>query len=231
MMEETVSLIYQNKNLLVVSKPAGLPVYKIRGDSLMQRLTRRFPELKKVSSPPRYGLIHRLDQETSGLVLIAKNSQALSFFQQQFQSRKVEKKYLALAVGHFIPKKGTIQTLIGRSKKDFRQQKVFLPGSPGISHQREAVTYYKVIREFLEFSLVELSPKTGRRHQLRVHLAWKQHPIVGDKRYGFKQQSSVKYLKHQFLHAFYLKIKLMNGEEKEFVLPLPDQLKQVLSCL
>jgi len=230
-MKEIIRLIYEDKDLLVVNKPAGLPVYKIQGDGLMQRLIKRFPTLKEVGQSPRYGLIHRLDKETSGLVLIAKNNQALSFFQQQFQTRKVEKKYLALVRGHLVLKEGSIQTLIGRSKKDFRKQKVFLPGSPGASQQREAVTYYKVIQEFSGFSLVELSPKTGRRHQLRVHLAWKQHPIVGDKRYGFKQQSSVKYLKHQFLHAFYLKIKLMNGEEKEFILPLPDQLKKVLSCL
>ena len=230
-MKDIVRLIYQDKDLLVVSKPAGLPVYGIQEDSLMQELVKRFPELKEAGSLPRYGLIHRLDKETSGLVLIAKNNQALSFFQKQFQERKVEKKYLALVVGHLIPKKGSIQTLIGRSKKDFRKQKVFLPGSPQSGHQREAITYYSVKQEFPQFSLVELSPKTGRRHQLRVHLSWKQHPIVGDRSYGFKRQSSVKYLKHQFLYAFSIKIKLMNGEEKEFVLPLPDHLKKILSCL
>ena len=228
---EEINLVYKNENLLVVEKPAGLPVYQTEGESLLRKLTEEFPSLKQTGSPPRYGLIHRLDKETSGLILVARNNQALSFFQKQFKERKAEKKYLALVVGHLRPREGIIQTLIGRSKKDFRRQKVFLPADPQSSSAREAITYYKVLQEFPRFSLLELSPKTGRRHQLRVHLAWKHHPLVGDKRYGFKQQSSVKYLEHQFLHAFYLKIQLMDGEEKEFSLPLPSGLKKVLTCL
>ncbi len=228
---EEITSVYENKNLLVVKKPAGLPVYQPEERSLIQQLIKDYPDLAKVGSPPRYGLVHRLDKETSGLVLVAKNKQALSFFQKQFQERKAEKKYLALVVGHLRPQEGVIQAPIGRSKKDFRKQKIFLPADPQSSSAREAITYYKVLQEFSRFSLLELSPKTGRRHQLRVHLAWKHHPLVGDKRYGFKQQSRVKYLEHQFLHAFYLKIQLMDGEEKEFSLPLPSNLKKVLTCL
>jgi len=228
---EEIILVYENKNLLIVGKPAGLPVYQTKGESLLRKLTEEFPSLKQAGSPPRYGLIHRLDKETSGLILVARNNQALSFFQKQFQKRKAEKKYLALVVGHLRPQQGVIQAPIGRSKKDFRKQKIFLPADPQSSSAREAVTYYKVLQEFPRFSLLELSPKTGRRHQLRAHLAWKHHPIVGDKRYGFKQQSRVKYLEHQFLHAFYLKVQLMSGKEKEFSLPLPSGLKKVLTCL
>ena len=205
-MKEIIRSVYQDKNLLVVSKPAGLPVYRTQGSSLMQTVIQQDSSLTQVGHPPRYGLIHRLDKETSGLILIAKNDQALSFFQEQFQARKVKKKYLALVEGHFSVKNGTIKSLIGRSKKDFRKQKVFLPLSPNASQQREAVTLYQVIKEFPHCTLLELSPQTGRKHQLRVHLAWKHHPIIGDDKYGFKGQFKVKYLEHLFLHAFYLKI-------------------------
>jgi 23S rRNA pseudouridine1911/1915/1917 synthase len=231
MEKEKISLLYQNENLLVVNKPAGLVVYQAEGESLIQNLLKADSSLEKVGKPPRYGLIHRLDKETSGLLLIARNNPALAFFQKQFQEREVEKKYLALVWGHFQLKEGIIKAPIGRSKKDFRKQKVFFPTDPHSSSAKPAITLYKVLQEFNQFSLLELSLKTGRRHQLRVHLAWKKHPVVGDQQYGFKNQFKLKYLKHHFLHSFYLKIHLMNGEEKEFFSPLPVQLKKVLTCL
>ena len=229
---DTIKIIYQDDNLLVVNKPAGFPVYQQEGkDSLMQQLVQQKPSLSKVGDPPRYGLIHRLDKETSGLILVAKSNLALEFFQKQFQARTAKKKYLALVTGHFSVAQGTIESLIGRSKQDFRKQKVFLPLEPKVGQARKAITDYKVLKEYPHCSLVEISPRTGRKHQIRVHLAWKHHPIIGDKKYGFKEQFEVECLKRLFLHAFYLKVKLMNGEEKEFSLPLPEDLKKVLLCL
>ena len=227
-----ISIVYQNDNLLVVDKPAGLPVYKEgKGESLMKEIIKRNASLAKVGKSPRYGLIHRLDKETSGLILVAKNNRALKFFQKQFQERTAKKKYLALVEGHFALSQGEIKSLIGRSKQDFRKQKVFLPFEPGADRARQAITFYKVLKEYSHCSLIEVSPQTGRKHQIRAHLAWKHHPVLGDKKYGFKGQFKVECLKRLFLHAFYLKVKLMNGEEKEFSLSLPENLKQVLSCL
>ena len=229
---DKIEIVFQNDNLLVVDKPAGLPVYEQEGkNSLMEKLVQQEPDLSKVGHSPRYGLVHRLDKETSGLILVAKNNKALEFFQKQFQARTAKKKYLALVDGHLCPKEESINTLIGRSKQDFRKQKVFLPLEPKVGRARKAITDYKVLKEYPHCSLIEVSPQTGRKHQIRVHLAWKHHPIIGDEKYGFKGQFKVKCLRRLFLHAFYLKVKLMNGEEKEFSLPLPEDLKKVLLCL
>ena len=229
---DKIEIVYQNDNLLVVNKPAGFSVYQKTGkDNLMSQLIQQEPKLAKVGAPPRYGLIHRLDKETSGLILIAKNNQALNFFQKQFQERTAKKKYLALVEGHFALSQGKIKSFIGRSKQDFRKQKVFTSFDPKVGSARKAVTDYKTLKEYSRCSLIEASPQTGRKHQIRVHFAWKHHPILGDQKYGFKGQFKVECLKRLFLHAFFLKIQLMNGKEKEFILPLPEDLKQVLSCL
>ena len=163
MPNEKFKVIYENNDLLVIDKPAGMVV-----DDIPRR-------------------VHRLDKDTSGILLIAKNDQALEFFQKQFKERRVEKKYIALIVGHLKTKQGIIETLIGRSPKDRRKQKVFLAGEPDSQGKREAVTKYKVLKRLKNFDLVEITPKTGRKHQIRCHFAYLGHPIVGDKMYGFKK--------------------------------------------
>ncbi len=224
----SLKIIYNDENLLVVDKPAG-----IRADKeLMVEVTKEFPELKKVGEGPRYGLIHRLDKDTSGVILIAKNAQALFFFQKQFKQRRIEKKYLALVSGKLKEKQGTIKTLIGRSKKGIRQR-AYLPIGPEAkkSGPRMAETQWRVIKEYNNFSLIEASPKTGRKHQVRVHLAYIHHPIAGDKLYSFKNQICPKELTRQFLHAKELNIKLPNKENKKFISKLPEKLKKILKKL
>jgi len=216
-------ILYEDEDVLVIDKPAG-----IVADDIPRR-------------------VHRLDKDTSGVLLIAKNDKALEFLQKQFEDREVEKKYSALVVGNIKNQGGVgdeakassspfaaarvIETLLGRSPKDRRKQKVYLPGEPDSQGKREAVTKYKVLRRFKDYDLIEVEPQTGRKHQIRTHLAYLGHPVVGDKLYGFKNQLCPKNLKRQFLHANYLKITLPNGSKKEFKSELPNELKLCLQNL
>jgi len=228
-----LKIIYEDENVLVIDKPAGIIVFpegKVGEKTLIDYLLNKFPDLKKVGKFPRYGAIHRLDKETSGILLVAKNNKTLKLLQQQFKSRKVIKKYTALMVGNLREEQGVIETLIGRSPKDRRKQKVYLPYEPASEGKRPALTEYKVLKRFKDYALLEVCPKTGRKHQIRTHLSYLGHPIAGDKIYGFKNQICPKNLKRQFLHASYLKIKLKSGE-REFKSELPTTLKTVLNHL
>ena len=199
--------IYEDENVIVFDKPAG-----VNSDDFEKR-------------------VHRLDKDTSGIFLVAKNDKALEFLQKQFQERKVIKKYLALVAGNLKDKEGTIETLLGRSPKDRRKQKNFLQNQPEAEGKRKAVTEYKALQRFKDYDLVEASPQTGRKHQIRAHFAHLNHPIAGDKLYGFKKQYCPKELNRQFLHASYLKIKLPTEKEKEFSSELPEELNKILRSL
>lgn len=205
-----LKIIYEDDHILAIDKPAGVVITDI------------YPNLSKV---------HRLDKDTSGVLLIAKNEKALKFFQKQFKNREVEKRYLALVVGEVKNNQGRIETLIGRALKDKKKQKVYLPLEPDAKGKREAITEYKVMERFKDYTLLEVSPKTGRKHQIRCHFSYLGHPITGDKIYGFKNQPCPEGLKRQFLHASCLKIKLANGKTKEFKSALPDNLKLCLQKL
>ena len=200
-------IIYQDNDLIVIDKPAG-----INSDSFEKR-------------------IHRLDKDTSGILLIAKHDQALEFFQKQFKQRKVKKKYLALVINNPKNKQAKIETLIGRSLGQRTKQTVYFPHEPGQQKKRLSTTYYQVLEDFENYSLVQVEPETGRKHQIRVHFTHLGHPLAGDKTYCFKNQKTPKNLSRQFLHASYLKIKLLNNQEIEFKSDLPDDLKQVLTEL
>ena len=202
-----MKIIYEDENVKVLDKPAG-----VNADDIPQR-------------------VHRLDKDTSGILLVAKNKKTLEFSQKQFQERKVEKKYLALVVGNLKNKEGMVKTLLGRSPKDRRKQKVFLPSGPGAQRKREAITQYKALQKFKAYTLTEARPRTGRKHQIRAHFAYLGHPIVGDKLYGFKNQPCPRGLKRQFLHASLLKIQLASGEIKTFQSELPKELNLCLKNL
>jgi len=227
-----IKTIYENKDLLVVNKPSGMRVYSPRNENtLMGKLIKKYPRLKEAGKPNRYGLVHRLDQPTSGLLLVAKNNEALSFLQRQFKERKVEKKYWALVSGSVEPQHQEIKTLIGPTAGNPGQRKVYLPHSPQAHKGKKAITEIHVEKKFSKYTLLKVDLKTGRTHQIRVHLSWLHHPVVGDKKYQFKDSPVPEDLDRLFLHAFYLKIKLPSGEEKEFTSPLPQELKQIISCL
>ena len=229
-----IKIIYQDENLLVADKPAGLIVFpegKIKEKTLIDLLSEKYPELKKMGKAPRYGIVHRLDKDTSGILLVAKNIATLEFLQKQFQEGKVEKKYLALVTGNLKNKQGKIETLIGRSLKDRKKQKAYLPYEPGAEGKRKAITKYKLLQRFEKYDLIEVEPLSGRKHQIRTHLSFLTHPIAGDKMYGFKNQAIPKCLNRQFLHSAYLKIKLPNNQIKEFKSELTEDLKICLQKL
>jgi len=231
---KTIKIIYEDKNLMVVDKPSGFVVFpegQTKNGTLIELLIEKYPDLKLAGESPRYGMVHRLDKDTSGILLIAKSTEALIFLQKQFINRIVEKKYTALVIGQIKQEMGQIKTLIARSKSDPRKQKAYPLNDPNTKGKREAITEFKVIKHFQNFTLLEVQIKTGRRHQIRCHLSYLKHPIAGDKLYGFKNQPIPEDLTRQFLHASYLKIQLPSGQIKEFYSDLPEEFKKVLEKL
>ena len=230
-----IKTIYEDKDLLAVDKPAGLIVFPegdISGEkTLIDYLIEEYPELKNVGMAPRYGIVHRLDKDTSGILLVAKGAEVLIFFQKQFKNREVEKKYVCLVEGRVEKDQDTIETLIGRASGDKRKQRVYSPDEPRSEGKREAITEYRVLKRFKDYTLLEVEIKTGRRHQIRCHFSYIHHPIARDKLYGFKNSPIPEGLTRQFLHAAYLKIQLPDGKIQEFTSDLPEELKTIINNL
>jgi 23S rRNA pseudouridine1911/1915/1917 synthase len=215
-----LDIVYEDKDLLVVNKPAGLTVHPAPGNpchTLVNALLFRFPELSGEDNI-RPGIVHRLDKDTSGLIIVARNRTAHNRLAAQFKSRDVSKAYLALVRGHLSPEKGVIDAPIGRDPK--KRQRMAVTGTG-----RPARTEYSVIRQIGGYTLLEARPKTGRTHQIRVHLASIGHPVVGDATYGAESPL----VDRQFLHAYRLGFKLpSDGRYIELESPLPLDLQQAL---
>lgn len=236
-----IKIIYEDADILVVDKPAGVTTCQevalsqtSRNDgqfTLIDYLIEKYPDLKLVGEAPRYGIVHRLDKDTSGILLVAKTSEALIFLQKKFINRDVKKKYLALVCGIIKNDSGEINTLIGRSKSNPKKQSVYLENDLKLNNKRQAITDYRVLERFDKYTLLEVEIKTGRKHQIRCHLSYIHHPIAGDGLYKYRNNLSPKNLQRQFLHANYLKVDLLNGEIKEFKSELPSDLKEVLEKL
>jgi len=228
-----LKIIYEDNYVLAVDKPAGIVVFpegQTTKNTLIDALIEKYPKLKGAGEKPRYGVVHRLDKDTSGILLVAETNESLIFLQKQFKNREVEKKYVCLVEGSVKDDSGVIETLIARAKGDPRKQRVYSSINAPKS-AREAITEYKVLTRYKDYTLVEVQIKTGRRHQIRCHFSYLKHPIAGDKLYGFKNSPTLEGLTRQFLHAAYLKIQLPNGEIKEFKLELPEELKQAINKL
>ena len=235
-----VKTIYEDRNVLVVDKPTGLIVFEEgpafaeaserQRKTLIDYLIEQFPDLKNVGEAPRYGIVHRLDKDTSGILLVAKSTEGLIFLQKQFKNREVEKKYVCLVEGVMENDFGKIETLIARAKGDSRKQRAYSTINAPKS-AREAITEYKVLNRYKDYTLLEVEIKTGRKHQIRCHLSYLKHPIAGDKLYSFKNSKTPENLTRQFLHSAYLKIQLPSGETKEFLSELPEELKNILNKL
>jgi len=229
-----LNIVYEDKDIIVLNKQAGTSVHPSINESdgtIANALIAKYPEIQGVGDDPiRPGIVHRLDKDTSGLLVVARNQKTFEFLKKEWQEGKVVKKYLALVWGH--PKeKGEIVSELTRSLKDFRKRMVVRPEK----NQEEikgklAVTKYKIIKKYREFSLVEVYPKTGRMHQIRVHMASLGMPVAGDKIYG-KKNEVPKGLTRQFLHAYYLKFSLPDGRSLAFESDLPDDLSLVLTEL
>lgn len=239
-------IIFENDDVLVVDKPSGLSVHgegEDPTDTLVEWFLRREPNAKGVGEPrlgrdgkeiERSGIVHRLDRDTSGLVILAKNQPAFDHLKLAFQERTAKKEYEALVYGVMKERWGTITRPIGRSNKDWRRRSAER-GARG--HLRDAVTSWEriVSGEYNgeNFSHLKLKPETGRTHQLRVHLKAISRPIVGDELYADNliEKSNNLGLKRLALHATKLTLVLPTGEEKTFLSPLPPELAAALALI
>jgi 23S rRNA pseudouridine1911/1915/1917 synthase len=216
-----LDIIYEDDDLLVVDKPAGLTVHPApghRAHTLVNAILSRIPHLAALSDSLRPGIVHRLDRDTSGVMVVAKNSLAQTKLTEQFKARSVAKAYLVLVKGHLTPENGIIEAPIGRDPRDRKRMAVVARG-------REARTEYRVIKYIGDYTLLEVKPETGRTHQIRVHFAAIGYPVVGDKVYGVKSP----FLSRQFVHASRLGFKLpATGKYMEFKSELPPDLAQAL---
>jgi 23S rRNA pseudouridine1911/1915/1917 synthase len=223
-----LDVIFENDDLLIVNKPAGMVVHPAFGHdhgTLVNAVLGHDPEIEGIGGEERPGIVHRLDKDTSGLIVVAKNDAAMRWLQEQFRQRTVQKTYLALVDGAPPTPTGRIEAPIGRDPKDRKKMAVTAPAKG-----REAISEYATLETFRQHSLLEFHPLTGRTHQIRLHCAFLGCPIVGDAQYGHRKISIE--IKRHFLHAFQIKLTLP-GEQKAriFEAPLPAELAEVLNAL
>ncbi len=221
-----LDVIYEDEYLLAVNKPAGMVVHPAAGHSsgtLVNALLAHCPQVANVGGLERAGIVHRLDKDTSGLLLVAKDPQTRTALQRQFKHRQVRKTYLALVEGHVQPREGVVEAPVGRDRRARKRMAVARGGRP-------AVTQYRVLETFREHTLLEVRPHTGRTHQVRVHLAWLGYPLVGDRVYGYRKQRLL--AGRHFLHAQELGFTHpATGEPMILSAPLPPKLVAVLERL
>lgn len=227
-----LDVLYEDDDLLVINKPAGLLVHEALHNehrpTVVDALLERYPEITQVGDDPRRpGIVHRLDKDVSGLMVVAKTQQAFDALKQQFQTRTIQKEYLALVYGLLPKDADTINLKISRSKTKGR-----MVARSGEQDGKEAITQYDVLKRFSTCTYVSVKILTGRTHQIRVHFQALGYPVVGDKLYkvrGMKFREIP--LPRLFLHSHNLTLRLMNGEEKSFTTPLPDELNSLLQKL
>lgn len=216
-----LDIIYEDDEVLVVNKPAGMVVHPAAGHpdgTLLNAVLHHCPGLASNTDSLRPGIVHRLDKDTSGLMVVAKNYQAKDSLVEQFRTRKVKKEYLALVKGRLSPREGIIEAPLGRHPSQRQRVAVVRSG-------REARTRYRVRQYLGDFSLLEVAIETGRTHQIRAHMAAIGFPVVGDSVYGVRSP----YLGRQFLHSFRLGFYLpSSGQYREFAVGLPADLEQAL---
>ncbi len=221
-----LDIVYQDKDLAVINKPQGLTVHAgngVKGATLVNALLYHLDALSGINGVIRPGIVHRIDKDTSGLLVVAKNDKAHVSLAEQIKSKTCRRIYIALLEGRLTADNGTIDTFIGRSEKNRTMMAVKTSG-------RKAVTHYKVIKRYKGYTLCRFELETGRTHQIRVHARYMGHPIVGDKVYGTGKNAFG--LNGQLLHAEKLILKHPStGEEMEFTAPLPDYFKSVLDIL
>jgi 23S rRNA pseudouridine1911/1915/1917 synthase len=228
--EIPLNVLFEDADILVLNKPAGLVVHPAPGHSsgtLVNALLYRCKDLPGIGGDLRPGIVHRLDRDTSGVLVIAKNDCAMAGLAAQFQSRKVQKQYAALVWGRPVPDRGTIQTLVGRNPHNRKKMSVRTASG------RAAITHYHTIQKFAEASLLRVRIETGRTHQIRVHLAHIGHPVVGDAQYGRARKTKRSLpANRQMLHAEYLAFAHpRTGLPLEFHAPIPEDMSSLLKRL
>ena len=221
-----LDVVYEDDFLLVVNKPAGMVVHPAFGHNsgtLVNAVLSHVPDMADEAQADRPGIVHRLDMDTSGLIVVAKQEAVRIALQEAFKEREIKKQYLVLVEGQVAAGHGVIRAEIGRDPKQRKRMTVVADG-------RAAVTEYRVLERFERQTYLEAEPQTGRTHQIRVHFAYIGHPVVGDRVYGYRKQRVS--LDRQFLHAARLVfVHPVSGDVLDLEAPLPADLAAVLDDL
>ncbi|MDD4804617.1 MAG: RluA family pseudouridine synthase [Candidatus Pacebacteria bacterium] len=235
-----IPILYEDKDVVVINKPAGLVVHpdgKTKEKTLVDWILTEYPRTKNVGEPTllkdgteiiRPGIVHRIDRETSGVLIIAKNKKSYEFLKEQFKERKAHKIYQAFVYGELKDERGMIDRPIGRSPSDFRKWSS-TRGARG--EMREAVTYFKVLKKKDDITFVEVMPKTGRTHQIRVHFSAINHPVVQDGLYAsqfYLEKENQLGFKRTALHARQLEINIPSGKLIKIVAPYPKDFEEAI---
>jgi 23S rRNA pseudouridine1911/1915/1917 synthase len=222
-----LNVVYEDQDVVVINKSPGMVVHPAPGHpggTLVNALLARYPDIE-VSGDLRPGIVHRLDRDTSGLLVIARNDAARHYLQAQQAARTMDKRYLAVVEGRFKEPSGVIDVPIGRHPTDRKRMAV-------VANGRAARTHWQVVEDLGEYTLIEARLETGRTHQIRVHFAYKSRPVLGDPVYGPRKPRNTFGLARQFLHAYKLGFALPStGEWLECTSPLPDDLAAALAAL
>ena len=232
-----IEIIHEEKDFVIINKPAGLITHsdgrkKEAVDSVASQILKLYPQTKVVGEKDdkfeRHGIVHRLDSDTSGVMIIALNQDFYTYIKEQFKNHKIEKEYRTIVYGHFKSIKGCIQESIGRSQSDFRK---YVCGRFARGELREAVTYFEVLNQFekngIKYAYVSVKPKTGRTHQIRVHMKHLNHGILADKLYMPNHTDNLG-LKRQALHAFKITFVDMDEKVRVFEAPLAPDIELAL---
>lgn len=220
----TLNIIFENDDCLVINKPAGLLVHDAPGNvssTLVDTLVAKYPTIASVGEADRPGIVHRLDKDASGVLIIAKTQEALDFLKKQFAERQTVKRYIVMVEGKLEKTEGVLDFSIERSTQHGR-----MAAKPESQGGKVAITRYSVKEQYAHHALLDVVIETGRTHQIRVHMFAINHPVVGDVLYRNRGEK-VRAIGRFFLHATELTITLPSGEEKTFNAPLPPELEAV----
>jgi len=216
-----MKVLYEDSNILAIDKPSGILVHpddRSKEKTVFDLFLKKYPKLE---------IVHRLDKETSGVLLLAKNKKTHEFLKKQFQDRTIKKTYVAIVSGNVKNDRGVINKPIGRSPKDFRR---YLAGRGARGEMRDAITQYRVLKRFeadhFRFSYLEIHPKTGRTHQIRVHMKYLNHPVVCDSLYN-PDNPTPKGITRMALHARFIEFKNLKGEMVKVESPIPAEFEKV----
>lgn len=232
-------IVYEDNDLIVINKPSGLITHPKNIDDKQSSLTdwviANYPQLKDVGEPfiasgaplPRCGIVHRLDKDTSGLIVIAKNQTAFEYMKKQFQNHTIHKYYYTLVFGRPKDSSGIINEPLGRIGMKRTTQMIGKKMIDG----KDSVTEYKTLKNFDKFTFLDISPKTGRTHQIRVHLKSIGCPVVGDIVYSPKGWQQPKDLNRLFLHAYKLELTTPSGKALTLETDLPEELQNIINTL
>ena len=218
-----IDIVYEDSDIAVINKQAGLVVHPAHGHysgTLVNAILYHIKDLSGINGEIRPGIVHRLDKDTSGLIVIAKNDKVHTALTEMFQEKKIRKTYLAILKGKLNKSEGKIVTQIGRDKNDRKKMTVIDDATKG----KNAITNYRVISQNNLFTLVKVNIETGRTHQIRVHMRYLGYPILGDSVYGRKDNE-----KRQMLHAYKLEfIHPVTGRQMEFIGEIPEDFQKAL---